>query len=350
MWKPYGHFGMSPLRQFLNIDLYLILGNPSMTSQELLRLAETLDLPDEIITRGNYRFDRVEAFALTCARLASAGDELDLSTRYNRSQSSISEIFNEVVTFLDERWEHLLCFDSDHLLSPVNLKHYSDAVYKSGSPLRGVWGFIDCTVRPICRPSHHQRQAYSGHKHFHGLKYQAVMLPNGLFGHLFGPIEGRHNDAFALDESGLMRECSLHAKHPGALDGAGGECAEAGKDASRTTTFTEPHYLQLFGDPAYGLNELIISPFPKLGRTNDQQEWNTKMSKVRIEVEHGFALVTNNWQLLRAEWKLRVFASPVGRYYRVGVLLTNALACLRPNQVSKYFDCAPPSLEDYFHD
>lgn len=74
------------------------------------------------------------------------------------------------------------------------------------------------------------------------------------------------------------------------------------------------------------------------------------MLKVRIEVEHGFAFVTNNWQLLGARGKLRVFQSPVGRYYRVGVLLMNTLTCLQPNQVSQYFDCAPPSLEEYFRD
>lgn len=302
-----------------------------MTADDLLYLVDVLQLPDLIYTRGGYCFSSVEAFALTCARLASPGDEFSLCARYNRSQSSISEIFNKVVITLDERWGHLLDFDSNHLLSPENLQRYSEAVFETGAPLRGVWGFIDCTVRPICRPTYHQRETYNGHKHFHGLKYQAVMLPNGIFGHLYGPIEGRHNDMFALTESGLIDECTLHAK------------------LASTTENEESHPLQLFGDPAYGLDTQIISPFPKRGRTNDQQEWNTQMSKARIEVEHGFSLVTRNWQFLQAEWKLRVFQSPVGRYYRVAVLLTNALACLQPNQVSRYFCCPPPSVENYFH-
>ena len=172
------------------------------------------------------------------------------------------------------------------------------------------------------------------------------MLPNGLFGHLYGPIEGRHNDAFALEESGLVDECALHAR---LLGGGGGEVG-ADIDVDEADTSREVHYLQLFGDPAYGLNEQIISPFPKPGRTDPQQEWNTQMSKVRIEVEHGFALVVNNWKFLQAAWKLRVFQSPIGRYYRVAVLLTNALACVQPNQVAQYFDCPPPSLDAYFHD
>ena len=317
----------------------LIGWNSSMRSQDLLQLVEILHLPGEIVTHAGHRFNRVEAFALTCARLASAGDEFDLSARYDRSQSAISQVFNEVILFLDHKWGHLLQFDFSHLLSPTNLERYATAIFNSGSPMRHVWGFIDCTARPMCRPSRHQRQAYNGHKHFHGLKYQAIMLPNGLFGHLYGPIEGRHNDAFVLDESGIMDECIRHTKLPGGGDEAADEF-----DTSR-----EVRYFQLFGDPAYGLNEQIISPYPKAGRTDEQQKWNTQMSKVRIEVEHGFAVVTNNWKFLQARWKLRLFQSPIGSYYRVAVLLTNALACIQPNQVAKFFNCHPPSLEDYFH-
>lgn len=320
-----------------------------MTRNDLLCLADMLQLPDEIFTRTGYQFDHIEAFALTCACLASAGDEFNLCSRYNHSQSSISKIFNEVITLLNERWGHLLHFDSDHLLSPKNLRYYSEVIHKSGAPLQSVWGFINCTVQPISCPSYHQCQAYNGHKHFHGLKYQAVMLPNGLFGHLYGPIKGRHNDAFALAESGLMDKCVLHAKLPDTLEGGGGANIGTDESASGSDLLMEPCYLQLFGDPAYRLNTQIISPFLKLGQTKDQREWNTQMSKVRIEVEHGFALVTKNWRFLKAEWKLHVFQSPVGRYYRVGILLTNALSCLRHNQVSQYFDCAPPSLTDYFY-
>ena len=309
-----------------------------MKSQDLLHLVEVLCLPNKITTHAGHRFNHVEAFALTCARLASASDEFDLSTWYNCLQSAISQIFNEVIAFLDDRWGHLLQFDSNYLLSSGNLKRYARAIFNSGSPMQHIWGFIDCTVRPMCHPSHHQCQAYNSHKHFHGLKFQAIMLPNGPFGHLYGPIKGRHNNAFALEESGLMDECALHAKLPG---GGGRD-----KVINEVNTSDKFHYLQLIGDPAYGLNKHIISPYLKPGWTNNKQIWNTQMSKVRIEVEHGFALVVNNWKFLQAKWKLRVFQSPIGRYYRVAVLLTNALACIQPNQVAQFFNCSPPSLED----
>jgi hypothetical protein len=255
--------------------------------------------------------------------------------KYDRSQSAISEIINTVVVMIDKRWKHLLDFDHTTLLSPLNMARYAKAIHDRGSPLRGVWGFIDCTIRQICRPSYGQRAAYNGHKKFHALKYQAVMLANGIIAHLFGPWEGRRADPHLLAESGLLDKCERFAVRPGTTE----------------QTPMEDRHFQLFGDPAYGCSHVIQSPFAGAGqRTEEQATWNARMSAVRIEVEHGFGVVVNLWPFLNTAWKHRVFSSPVGRYYRVGVLLTNAMNCCSPNQVAQYFDCLPLTLEEYFHD
>ena len=73
------------------------------------------------------------------------------------------------------------------------------------------------------------------------------------------------------------------------------------------------------------------------------------MSQARIVVENGFAIVSNHWPYLNAGWKMQLRSSPVGRYYRTAVLLTNGMSCLRPNQISLYFDCEPPMLDEYFY-
>jgi hypothetical protein len=211
---------------------------------------------------------------------------------------------------------------------------YANTIHRAGAPLQGVWGFIDCTIRRIARPSQWQRVAYSGHKKYHALKFQAIILPNGLFGHLFGPEPGRRNDCALLNESGLLDACAEHAVREGTDE----------------NTPAEARFLQIFGDPAYGVNNQIISPFSGRGqRTEAELEWNAAMASVRIEVEHGFGIVSNTWPFLNASWKTRVGSSPVGRYYRVGILLTNALNCLHYNQISQYFECQPPNLFDYFH-
>ena len=50
------------------------------------------------------------------------------------------------------------------------------------------FGFIDGTVRPICRPKQNQRIVYNGHKRVHGLKCQSVVLPSGMIANMYGPV------------------------------------------------------------------------------------------------------------------------------------------------------------------
>jgi hypothetical protein len=147
-------------------------------------------------------------------------------------------------------------------------------------------------------------------------------------------MEGRQADGGMLAESGLMEKCAQYAVREGANE----------HTPVMLRTFV------LFGDPAYGVGPNIQCPFPSVGITDEQHEWNECNVSVCIEVEHAFGMVLTNWPFLNAWWKHKVFNSPVGHYYRVGVLLTNALNCYRPNQVSMYFDCFPPSAHEYFHD
>ena len=79
------------------------------------------------------------------------------------------------------QWNHAI-------LNPAALQTYADAIHNRGAPLDNCLGFIDGTVRPICRPKQDQRMVYNGHKRIHALKFQSLALPNGLIGHLYGPL------------------------------------------------------------------------------------------------------------------------------------------------------------------
>lgn len=312
--------------------LISIYTGPRVTADEILEMVTALRIPDDIRTPGGHCFDGLEALAITLARFRSPGDQHDLAMRFRRTQPAISEIFNWVCTYIDETWEHLLGFDSDSLLSPSNLEAYARAIYAKGAPVETIWGFIDCTIRRICRPTWWQRVAYNGYKKYHALKYQGIVLPNGIFGHLFGPWEGRNHDPYMLEKSGLMGICSQRALR------------EAPESTPR-----EERYLQLYGDPAYGINRQILCPFAGPVRTEAEKRWNDGMAHCRIAVEHGFQVILGTWPYLRAWWKMRINASPIGHQYRTAVLLTNALTCLHGNQISEYFAMQPPALSDYFH-
>ena len=122
-------------------------------------------------------------------------------------------------------------------LTRASLQEYARAITRQGSPLSNCFGFIDGTVRPICRPGEKQRVVYNGHKRVHALKFQSVVLPNGLIANLYGPVEGRRRDAGMLRDSGLLNTLEREAySHRGDV-------------------------LCLYGDPAYPLRPYLMPPY-----------------------------------------------------------------------------------------
>ena len=82
---------------------------------------------------------------------------------------------------------------------------YADAIHNKGAVSDNCFGFIDDTVRPICRPKENQRMVYNGHKRVHTLKFK-FNCSNYLIANLFGPVEGRRHEICMLAMSGLLPE------------------------------------------------------------------------------------------------------------------------------------------------
>jgi nuclease HARBI1 len=93
-------------------------------------MIEALEILAVFVTQTGSKFSAVEAFCLLCARLCLAGDLYALSLLYDWAQSTISEVVNGLVEYLDEQWEHLLGCDSDHLLHPSQLLIYANAIHQ----------------------------------------------------------------------------------------------------------------------------------------------------------------------------------------------------------------------------
>ena len=97
-------------------------------------------------------------------------------------------VSNHVLDYIYDHHSHRTLNWNQTILSPLALQEYSDAISAKGAALDNCFGFIDGTVRPICRPGELQRVVYNGHKRVHALKFQCVALPNGLIGNLYGPV------------------------------------------------------------------------------------------------------------------------------------------------------------------
>ncbi|KAK7484112.1 hypothetical protein BaRGS_00024601 [Batillaria attramentaria] len=80
--------------------------------------------------------------------------------------------------------------------------------------------------------------------------------------------------------------------------------------------------LCLYGDPAYPLREHLQRPY-RGQLTDDQQLFNTRMSSVRHAVEWGFGKILSEFAFLVYKKNLKLYASPVGKLYTLGALLTN---------------------------
>ena len=249
-----------------------------------------------------------------------------LARTFGRSQSACSRVCMATIDAIHSQWGHLLDITSAHegLLRPERLRRYADVLsdHEQGSPLGGLWGFIDGTVRPIARPSRGQRELYSGHKRQHGHKYQVIIAPDGLLW-VYGPVSARRNDSFVLKDSGLHDWLNANSK-----DSQGD--------------------LFLFGDKGYAAKDHLVVPHKGLHIGPAEQEFNLEMSRFRIAVEWAIGSVPTLFPRLEIKRLQRSLHSDLAAQYRVGCLLRNALSCLAGNQTAQTFNCDTPTLAAYF--
>ena len=97
-------------------------------------------------------------------------------------------IYNKVIDRIFNEHGHLVRQWNRRLLSHNHLQEYADAIADKGAALQNCFGFVDGTVRPIFRPMHNQRVVYNGHKRVHSLKFQSIVVPNGMIANLYGPV------------------------------------------------------------------------------------------------------------------------------------------------------------------
>jgi len=277
------------------------------------------------------------------ARLAYPNRLSDLGMKFGWPVERVSRISTTVQALIYSKWKHLLEWDTIRL-TPEKLLQYAQAIERKGAPIQTVWGFIDGTIRAIARPSRRQQTCYNGWKRKHCLKYHAIVTPDGLISHLFGPVDGRRNDSFLWHESNLPQILQQHAHAP---DGTP---------------------LQVYGDPAYSIGRFLISPYQGARIGYDQRQWNRRMSRVRIVAEWAFKEMVNTFGFLDYVKNQKLLLQPVGVQFCVAALLHNAHVCLHRPQVTQFFNLvqgnrvgleqnelieeellAPPSLLEYFH-
>ena len=88
------------------------------------------------------------------------------------------------------------------------------------------------------------------------MKFQSVVLPNGIIANLAGPYEGRRHDSTMLQQSDLKRVAHFN---------------------------DQP--LCLYGDPPYPLGVHLQVPFQGRVLTDEMQAYKKTMSSLRVSME-----------------------------------------------------------------
>ena len=131
---------------------------------------------------------QVRGLCILTRRMSSPFRYTDMLARFRRPVPEQSLISNTVMNYIYDLHGHKLCQWNHDILSPRYFDTYTDAISNKGAALQNCFGFIDRTIRLICRPSQEQRIMYNGHKRVHSWKFQSVTVPNGLIANLFGPV------------------------------------------------------------------------------------------------------------------------------------------------------------------
>ncbi|XP_055341969.1 uncharacterized protein LOC129590658 [Paramacrobiotus metropolitanus] len=216
---------------------------------ELLR--KELLIPDVVRTESGSICEGTEALCILLRRLAYPCRYTDLTIIFHRSITELCMACHWVIEHIYCHFIHLLNTLDLCWLTRDDLQGFADAALAKGAPLDNVWGYIDGTVRPICRPSEGQRVVWNAHYRLHSMIFQSVVATNGMIVNLDGPWPGRRHDAGILADSGL-------------IDKLREKMVEIGKK------------FILYGDPAYPSNEYIEAQFRRrmAPLPEDQEQFN----------------------------------------------------------------------------
>jgi hypothetical protein len=290
---------------------------------EVHAIIQRLDLPNVVVSSERDRAPIFEVFCMMCAKYAFPKRFCDLLREFCRSTSAMSRLISTLRKLLYSRF-------AQRLRHPPPLSQEQCACFASkcravcGHPV--VVGFIDGTVREICRPTKLQGPLYNGKDRIHSLKYQAINTPDGTIRHLGGPYPGSRHDQFMLRDSGILDWIAQFPKQQGS---------------------DWPHVI--YADLGYSIVPGCIEvPYHDEAINVVHAAYNNAMSSARISVEWAFGGILMHWASLRYVPHQQLLSNrKIGQIYFVAALLTNLLNCIRPNETAQYFNCTPPTLDDY---
>ena len=284
-------------------------------------------LPEEVVSYAQDKAPLRTAFLMLCMKYAWPTRLGRMTQMFGKSISWISRIVTTMRTLL-----FTFCHGKMRCppqLGAADLANFTRAV-QAISGLDVCFGFLDATVRPICRPSIGQKECYSGKDRLHAIKFQICSTPDGIIQHIDGPWPGRRHDHHMVNSAplstGTPALTSWILGHP-------------------PTVYGTNHIV--YADAGYYTQPGIESPWPDGAFNAAHQTQNDMMKSSRIAVEWEFGHVLEHWASLHFRPSQKLLQAGIGQAYIVAAFLTNIHNIVHPSKTSIYFHVAPPSLEAY---
>jgi hypothetical protein len=277
--------------------------------------------PQIVRTKSRDKCGLYEAVCMMCFKYARPMQLGTMVRTFGSSVSRMSRIISVIRRLIFARFRGSMAHP--RALQQQEIEMFCAAVQKK-SGLSTCFGFIDGTVRPMCKPSVLQGSCYNGKDRQHALKYQGVTTPDGMFLQLAGPWPGARHDQYMVRESGIL---SYLQELPRRADGA---------------------VYCIYADQGYSQDFGIETPYFD-GAVNAAHEgFNQSMASSRISVEWAFGAIVQQWSSTAFTQAQQLLSNrKIAQVYIVAGVLCNLLNTLNRNNTSKYFDVPPPILEVY---
>jgi hypothetical protein len=288
---------------------------------ELRRLCTALQVPKIIVTSEGDKCEGLHVLCMMCMYYAYPTRRFEMIGKFGTSLSRMSRLISHLRNWL---WEKYYPGMSNPKQIAIGKMEEFAGIVEERTGMRGIFSFIDGTVRPTCKPEIFQAVVYNGKDKTHALKYQLVVTPDGIMRHVYGPVCGSRHDQHMVHASKVLEWITSH-----------GRCATG-------------EAFVCYADAGYALAPGIMRPFADELINIEHKAFNQVMSSVRICVEWEFGDIVTHWAHVNYKRSQMIAnGSKPGQQYIVAALLTNCRNCLRPGQTSKYFKCAPPAVEEY---
>lgn len=189
-----------------------------------------------------------------------------------------------------------------------------------------VFGFVEKTFLKTCRPQgnvREQRRYLDVEEKTHGISFQSLVLPNGMIADMSGPDPGGKAD------SDLLRRDDLNTKLVAAQEG-------------------KPFQGKVYGNSNCGNMSHVSIGIVGDFLTVPEMAYNTELSTARVEPARQVGKIVEMFPFMDLRQNQKVMLSPVGKYYMVAALLTNAHTACYGCSTSTHFGVPPPTLEEYF--